>query len=46
MHGRVHAVTLRVDDLTNKVHREATSRIEEFAPSASRNIAIGYRVHL
>ncbi|HEX6308745.1 MAG TPA: TonB-dependent receptor [Longimicrobiales bacterium] len=44
--GRVHALTLRVDNLTNTVHREATSRIKDFAPSAGRNIALGYRVHL
>ncbi|MBR9989531.1 MAG: TonB-dependent receptor, partial [Gemmatimonadetes bacterium] len=44
--GRVHSLTLRVDNLTNALHRESTSRIKDFAPAAGRNIALGYRVHL
>lgn len=44
--GHVHSVTLRVDNLTNALHRESTSRIKDFAPAAGRNIAIGYRVHM
>lgn len=43
--GRVHSLTLRVDNIGNTLHRESTSRIKDFAPSAGRNIAIGYRVH-
>ena len=46
MFGRTHSVTVRVDNLLDEVHREATSRIRDFAPSAGRNIALGYRVHL
>jgi iron complex outermembrane recepter protein len=44
--GRTHSLTLRVDNLTHALHREATSRIKDFAPSAGRNVAVGYRVHL
>lgn len=44
--GYVHSVTLRVDNLTNALHRESTSRIKDFAPAAGRNIALGYRVHM
>jgi iron complex outermembrane recepter protein len=44
--GRMHALSLRVDNLTNELHREATSRIKDFAPAAGRNIAVIYRVSL
>jgi iron complex outermembrane receptor protein len=44
--GRVHSLSLRIDNLLNELHREATSRIKDFAPAAGRNIAVGYRVHL
>ena len=44
--GRLHSMTVRMDNLTNALHREATSRIKDFAPSAGRNIAVAYRVHL
>ncbi|HSJ09375.1 MAG TPA: TonB-dependent receptor [Longimicrobiales bacterium] len=44
--GRVHSITLRIDNLTNELHREATSRTKDFAPAAGRNIALGYRVVL
>jgi iron complex outermembrane recepter protein len=43
--GAAHSITLRVDNLTNVLHREATSRIRDFAPAAGRNIALGYRAH-
>ena len=42
---RVHSLSLRVDNLTNELHREATSRIKDFAPAAGRNVALAYRVH-
>jgi len=40
----VHSVTLRGENLGNEVHREATSRIKEFAPSPGRNLALTYRL--
>jgi iron complex outermembrane recepter protein len=43
---RLHSLTLRVDNVTDVLHREATSRIKDFAPAAGRNIALGYRVHM
>ena len=43
--GHVHSFTLRVDNVMNTAHREATSRIRDFAPAAGRNVAVGYRVH-
>lgn len=42
--GRPHSLTLRVDNIGNVLHREATSRIRDFAPAAGRNIALGWRV--
>jgi iron complex outermembrane recepter protein len=44
--GRVHSFSLRIDNITNTLHREATSRIKDFAPAAGRNIAIGWRTIL
>lgn len=44
--GRVHAFSLRVDNLTDVLHREATSRIKDFAPAAGRNLSLTWRVHL
>lgn len=44
--GREHSITLRVDNLTDVLHREATSRTADFAPAAGRNVALGYRVRL
>lgn len=44
--GRVHSLTLRVDNLLNELHREATSRIKDFAPAPGRNIAFGWRVQI
>jgi iron complex outermembrane receptor protein len=42
--GRVHTVTLRVDNATDARYFDATSRIKEFAPSAGRNVALVYKV--
>jgi hypothetical protein len=44
--GRMHAFSLRVDNIANVLHRESTCRIKDFAPAAGRNIALGYRLHL
>jgi iron complex outermembrane recepter protein len=41
---RHHSVTLRLENLTNELHREATSRIKDFAPGPGRNIALAYKV--
>ncbi len=40
----VHSVTLRGENLGNDLHREATSRIKDFAPSPGRNLALVYRL--
>lgn len=42
--GTVHSLSLRGENLTNELHREATSRIKDFAPGPGRNIALVYRV--
>jgi iron complex outermembrane receptor protein len=42
--GMVHSVSVRGENLGNSLHREATSRIKEFAPNAGRNVALVYRV--
>lgn len=41
---RQHSVTLRAENIANELHREATSRIKDFAPGPGRNFAISYRV--
>jgi iron complex outermembrane recepter protein len=41
--GAAHSLTVRIDNVTNVLHREATSRIRDFAPAPGRNIALGYR---
>lgn len=42
--GQVHSISVRAENLTNELHREATSRIKDFAPGPGRNIAAVYRV--
>jgi iron complex outermembrane receptor protein len=42
--GSLHSVTLRAENLTNEMHREATSRIKDFAPGPGRNLSLLYRV--
>ena len=42
--GLVHSITLRAENLTDEMHREATSRIKDFAPGPGRNLALLYRV--
>ena len=41
---RHHSIMLRMENLTDELHREATSRIKDFAPGPGRNIALLYRV--
>lgn len=42
--GVVHSLTLRGENLADELHREATSRIKDFAPGPGRNLAFVYRV--
>jgi iron complex outermembrane recepter protein len=42
--GFLHSVTLRGENLTDETHREATSRIKDFAPGPGRNLALLYRL--
>ena len=42
--NRHHSIMLRMENLTNELHREATSRIKDFAPGPGRNIALSYKV--
>jgi iron complex outermembrane recepter protein len=42
---RPHSLSLRIENLTDVAHREATSRIREFAPAPGRNIALLYTAH-
>jgi hypothetical protein len=44
--GAPHALTLRIDNLTDAAHREATSRIRDFAPAAGRNVSVLWMVVL
>lgn len=41
----VHSVTLRAENLGNTLHREATSRVKDFAPGPGRNLALLYRAY-
>ena len=42
--GSLHSITLRAENLTDELHREATSRIKDFAPGPGRNVSLLYRV--
>lgn len=42
--GRVHTVTLRVDNAGDAKYFDATSRIKEYAPNPGRNVALVYKV--
>jgi iron complex outermembrane recepter protein len=42
--GVVHSVTLRADNLTDVLYRDAASRIKAFAPNPGRNVALTYRM--
>lgn len=43
--SRVHSLTLRGENLGNTLHREATSRVKDFAPGPGRNLALLYRLY-
>lgn len=42
--ARVHAITLRVDNLLDQKYVDATSRLKSFAFNPGRNVALLYRV--
>lgn len=42
--GLVHSLTLRAENLTDELYREATSRIKELAPNPGRNVSLLYRL--
>jgi iron complex outermembrane receptor protein len=42
--GRVHNLTLRVDNLLDERYYDATSRIKDFAPNPGRNLSLVYKV--
>lgn len=39
-----HSITIAVENATNALYRDATSRIKDFAPNPGRNVRLGYRV--
>jgi iron complex outermembrane receptor protein len=41
--GRTHALTLRVDNVTDALWRDAASRVKTFAPGMGRNVVVGVR---
>jgi iron complex outermembrane receptor protein len=43
--GVTHSLAVRGENLANELHREATSRIKDFAPNPGRNISVVYRVY-
>lgn len=42
--GRLHSLTLRIDNITDQVWRDHLSRLKEVAPQPGRNIQMLYRV--
>jgi iron complex outermembrane receptor protein len=42
--GKLHSVTVRVDNLANVVYREHLSRIKEIMPQPGRSITLLYRL--
>jgi iron complex outermembrane recepter protein len=42
--GRIHSLNLRVDNATDRLFRDAASRIKEFAPNPGRNVSVVYRL--
>jgi iron complex outermembrane recepter protein len=43
--GSLHSVQLRLDNLTDALYRDSSSRVKSFAPNPGRNISLLYRVH-
>lgn len=42
--NRVHSLVLRGENLGDRLYRDATSRIKDFAPAAGRNVSLLYRI--
>ncbi len=42
--GRLHNVTLRLDNLTDQVYREHLSRLKSIMPEVGRHVSLLYRV--
>jgi len=42
--ARVQSLVLRLENLGDRLYRDATSRIKDFAPAAGRNVSLLYRV--
>ena len=40
-----HSITFRAENLGNELHREATSRVKDFAPGPGRNLSLMYRLY-
>ena len=40
----MHGLVLRVDNAGNRLTRDATSRVKDYAPNAGRNLALTYRL--
>lgn len=43
--GRVHTLTLRADNITDKEYRDHLSRIKDIMPQPGRSISLLYRLH-
>lgn len=43
--SHTHSLSLRAENLGDELHREATSRIKDFAPGPGRNLALVYRTY-
>ncbi|CAN5639416.1 TonB-dependent receptor [soil metagenome] len=43
--GSLHSVQLRLDNLTDALYRDSSSRVKSFAPNPGRNLSLLYRVH-
>ncbi|HEX6068371.1 MAG TPA: TonB-dependent receptor [Longimicrobiaceae bacterium] len=43
--ARTHSITFRAENLGNELHREATSRVKDFAPGPGRNLSLMYRLY-
>ncbi|HEU4452980.1 MAG TPA: TonB-dependent receptor [Longimicrobium sp.] len=42
--GRVHSITLRVDNLLDELYFDAASRVKDFAANPGRNVSLVYRL--
>lgn len=43
--GTTHSLTIRGENLGDRLYRDATSRIKDFAPNPGRNISLVYRLY-